>query len=226
MHKRWRSFAMKILVTISLLIFTTLIASGQDKFLTSDSDTVFWAKYYKTLKADIGLEPTEEIQADFYFRFWDGDKVIELKQVDGKLIGTSTFLVRQYRKKKQREESRLYFKKYDLTNQTTKMIFELVTKYKIIELPTDKQIPGWNQGLDGETYIIEQADKNSYSFKNYWTPTYHQDKLKEARHLVDFLDGLNSIEELKTLDKKFFDRQPFSSWYGSIGGSTIVSKVR
>jgi hypothetical protein len=152
--------------------------------------------------------------------------VIELKRADNKLTGTSTFLIRQYRKNKQREEDRLYFKKYDLTDQTTKMIFELVTKYKIIELPTDKQISGWNGGLDGVSYIIEHSDKDSYSFKNYWTPTYYQDKLKEARQLVDFLDNLDGIEELKMLDKKFMDQQPFSSWYGSIGGSTIVSKIR
>jgi hypothetical protein len=43
--------------------------------------------------------------------------------------------------------------------------------------------------------------------------------------LVDFVENLNRIEELKTMKNKFMQRQPFSSWYGSIGGSTIVSKV-
>lgn len=213
---------MKILLTISLLTITTLTVSGQDKVLTADSDTVFWAKYYRILRSEIGLQPTDKIQTDFYFRFWDGKKVIEIKRVDNRLLGTATFLLRQYKKNK---EGRLYFKKNVLTDKTTETIFELVTKYKVIDLPTDKLIKGWDGGFDGITYIIEHADMDSYSFKNYWTPTEYQDKLTEARQLVDFVDNLSSIEELKTLEKKFMDRQPFSSWYGSIEGGTIVSKT-
>ena len=213
---------MKIQLAILILTLTTLTTVGQNKILTDDSDTVFWSRYYKTLKSEIGLEPTENIQTDFYFRFWDGRKVIELRQADNKLVGTTTFLLRQCKKSK---EGRLYFKKNALTDQTTKMIFDLVTKYKILGLPTDKQIKGWDGGLDGITYLIEHADKNSYSFKNYWTPTHYEDELTEARQLVDFVDNLNNIDELKTLGEKFMNRQPFSSWYGSIGGSTIVSKI-
>jgi hypothetical protein len=217
---------MKKLLTMSLLILSTLIAVGQQKFLTTDSDTSFWYRYYKPISVEIGLEPTETIQSEFYFRFWDGDKVIELRQVNNKLIGTSIFLIRQYIKNSKREEGRLYFRKYDLTEQTTQVIFELATIHKIIELPTDKLIHGWEGGLDGVTYITEHSDKDRYSFKNYWTPTLYQDKLKEAGQLVDFLVKLNGIGELKMLDRKFMDRQPFSSWYGSIGGSTVFSKTR
>jgi len=206
----------------SLLTFTTLTAVGQVKVLTTDSDTVFWVKYYKTLRSEIRLEPTDKIQSDFYFRFWDGRKVIELKRVDKKLQGTVTFLLRQCKKNK---EGRLYFKKTVLTDRTTQIIFDLVTKENIINLPSDKYIKGWDGGLDGITYLVEHADSDSYSFKNYWTPTYYQDKLTEAKQLVDFVDKLNNIDELKILGKKFMDRQPFSSWYGSIGGGTIVSKI-
>lgn len=213
---------MKKPLIILLLTSTTLTTVGQDKVLTADSDTVFWSQYYKILEGEIGLGPTEKIQSDFYFRLWDGRKVIELRQVNNKIMGTVTFLLRQYKKNK---EGRLYFKRSSLTDQGTDAIFDLVTKYKIIELPTHKLINGWNGGLDGITYIIEHSDKDSYSFKNYWTPTHYEDKLAEARQLVDFVDNINKIEELETLGKGFMNRQPFSSWYGSIGGSTIVSKV-
>lgn len=213
---------MKIQLTILILTLMTLTTVGQDRVLTVDSDTVFWFKCYKKERSEIGLEPTNKIQSEFYFRFWDGRKVIELRRVDNKLLGSSTFLLRQHKKNK---EGRLYFKKYALTDRTTEAIFDLVTKYQIIDLPTDKQIKGWDGGFDGITYIIEHADSDSYSFKNYWTPTYYQDKLKEAKQLVDFVDSVNSIDELKTLGEKFMTRQPFSSWYGAIGGGTIVSKI-
>lgn len=213
---------MKIQLTILILTLTTLTTVGQVRTLTSDSDTVFWSKYYKSLRSEIGLEQTDKIQTDFYFRFWDGIKVIELRRVDNKLFGTATFLVRQYKINK---EGRLYFKKSALTGQTAGAIFDLVTQYKILELPTDKQIKNWDGGLDGITYIIEHADNDSYSFKNYWTPTYYQDKLVEAKQLVDFVDKLNNIDELKILGKKFMDRQPFSSWYTFVGSATITSKI-
>lgn len=50
---RWRSFAMKILLTIPLLTFAMLATVGQDKSLTADSDTVFWAKYYRHSKVKL-----------------------------------------------------------------------------------------------------------------------------------------------------------------------------
>ena len=213
---------MKNLLTILFLTFLNLTTVGQDKILTADSDTIFWSRYYKPLKNEIGLEPTDKIQTDFYFRFWDGIKVIELKRVNKKLLGTATFLLRQYKKSK---EGRLYFKKSLLTDQSTEIISELLTKYKIIEMPTDKKITGWEGGLDGITYIIEHADNDSYSFKNYWTPTHYRDKIAEAKQFTDFVDNLNNIDELKTLGKKFMSRQPFSSWYTFVGSATITSKI-
>jgi hypothetical protein len=214
---------MKILLIIFLLTFTTLTTIGQVKVLTSDSDTIFWHDWHKALKAKIGLEPTDKIQADFYFRFWDGRKVVELKRANGKLTGTVTFLLRQYKAEK---EGRLFFKKSVLTDSTTKLISDLVTGHRLVELPTGNQINGWGNGLDGITYIIEHANMDTYSFKNYWTPTHYQDKIPQAKNLVDFVDKLTEVGELKVLHEKFMNRQPFSSWFGSIGGMTIVSKVK
>lgn len=76
---RWVSFEMKIRFSILLLTFISLTAVGQVKVLTKDSDTVFWFKEYKAIRNHIGLELTEKIDSEFYFRFWDGTKVIELK---------------------------------------------------------------------------------------------------------------------------------------------------
>ncbi len=213
---------MKIGLTILFLTLMVTTAVGQDKILSTDSDTVFWFSYYKTVREKIGLEATDKIDSKFYFRFWDGSKVIELRQGDAKIEGTVTFLLQQYKSNK---EGRLYFKKTILTDKTAKSIYELLNKHKIIELPTDKQIKGWDDGLDGIIYITEYTDQESYSFKNYWTPTHYQDKLTEAKELVDFINQLNEIQELVIIRKKFMERQPFSSWYNFIGSATIVSKV-
>jgi hypothetical protein len=213
---------MKIRFTILLLITIVTSAIGQDKILSSDSDTAFWFKYYKTYRNKIGLEATDKIDSKFYFRFWDGSKVIELRQKEDKYIGTVTFLLQQYKKNK---EGRLYFTKNILTDKTTNLINELLTKYRISELPTDKQINGWDGGLDGIIYITEFADPDQYSFKNYWTPEIYKDKIPEAKMLIDFITQLNEIEELRLIGKKFMNRQPFSSWYTFIGSATIAVKV-
>ncbi len=213
---------MKIRLTIIFfMVFVTTVV-GQDKVLSTDSDTVFLFNYYKKLRQKIGLESTDTIHNKFYFRFWDGSKVIELRQEEDKFIGTVTFLLQQYKKNK---EGRLYFRKTVLTNKTTDSINEILTKNKILELPTDKQINGWDSGFDGIIYITEFADQKSYSFKNYWTPDLYQDRIPEAKQLMNFIAQLKEIKELRGIGKKFMERQPFTSWYSFIGSATIVTKV-
>jgi hypothetical protein len=211
---------MKIL-TIVLLTLAALTTVGQDKVLSADSDTTYCGRYYRKLEREIGLDPTAKIPGDFYFRFWDGRKVIELRRHNNALTGAVTFFLQQFKNGK---EGRLHFKKSKLTDQTTNTIVEFVANYKITDLPSDNQIKGWDNGLDGIIFIVECADKKSYSFKKYWTPMHYQDEIAEARQFVDFADNLNDINELKTLEEEFMDRQPFSRWYYSIGGSMIVQK--
>lgn len=214
---------MKIQLTIILSIAVVSGTVGQDRTLSADSDTVFWYKYYAGIKNQIGLEPIDKVQDDFYFRLWTGVNVIELRRSEDKVIGDVTYLVQQYKEKK---EGKIYFKKTPLSSETTDHINDLINNYKIIELPTDRQIAGWEMGLDGITYFIETADKTSFSCKTHWTPTHYKEKLIEARRLVDFLEEINRIEELNAIGKRFMDRQPFSAWYNFIGSATIVSKIR
>jgi hypothetical protein len=214
---------MKIQFAILLVILVVTGTLGQDRTLSADSDTVFWYKYYAGIKNQIGLEPIDKVQDDFYFRLWTGVNVIELRREEGKVCGDVIFLVQQYKKNR---VGRIYFKKTPLTTETSERVYALVNNYKIIELPTDKQINGWEMGLDGITYFIETAEKTNFSCKTYWTPTHYEDKLVEAKRLVDFLDEINRIEELNSIGKRFMERQPFSTWYNFIGSATIVSKIR
>jgi hypothetical protein len=213
---------MKTRLTILLFILHASTAVGQDKILSADSDTLSTFKYFKNLRNKIGLEPIQTINSDFYFSFWDGIKVIELRQIDGKMKGTVTFFLQQYKRKK---EGRIYFTKTALMDKTTDSIHELVTKFKIIEIPTDNQIKGWGGGLDGITYVSEFCDNKYYSFKTYWTPDEFQDKLSEARQLIAFIAQLDKIKEINEIGKKFMYLQPFSSWYSSIGGAEITTKI-
>jgi hypothetical protein len=99
-----------------------------------------------------------------------------------------------------------------------------MNKYRILDLPTDNRIEGWQQGLDGVIYIIETSDSESYSFKHYWTPTESSDKLSEARRLLDFIEASRDIAELKSIGEKFMQHQPFTS-YSLLGSGTIITKI-
>lgn len=213
---------MKKQVILTLLTVISLRTVGQDKVLTADSDTVFWYSRHISIRNRIGLKETKTIHSEFYFRFWDGKRIIELRQGNKKLNGTVTFVLKEYKRNK---EGEIHFKRNKLTEKTTEEISELLSKYGIINLPTDNLIEGWSNGFDGRTFITEYADKSSYSFKTYWTPSAFKDKLKEAKQLADFIDKLDSIEELQKLEKSFMDRQPFSTWYSFIGSGTKVAKI-
>ena len=214
---RYPSLVMKIEVLLLILIVTRTL--GQDRTLSTDSDTIFWHQYYDEIKNQIGLEPIDKVQGDFYFRLWTGVDVIELRKVGSTIIADVTFLVQEY---KEDEEGKIYFKKTQITPATGVKIYDLISLYKVITLPTDKLIKGWGSGLDGITYFIETADERSYACKAYWTPTLYKDKLVEAKQLVDFLDEIDRIEELNLIGKAFIEQQPFSTWYSFIGSAVFV----
>src|SRR6267378_6314087 len=157
---------MKTWLTILILVFLSLISFGQKRVLTSGSDTLFWNSRYVSLANEIGLEKAENVTAEFFFRFWDQQKIIELRRNNGQLSGNVTFLLRQYRKNK---KGRVYSKKFEISDADAERIYELVLKYGILELPTDKRINGWQQGFDGAVYVTEHVEQNNYSFKTYWT---------------------------------------------------------
>jgi hypothetical protein len=212
---------MRTVFILFILTITTQLTVGQTKTLTADSDTVFWYKFYSSLSSEIWTPQISKSNDEFTFRFWDGVKVIDLTYNQGQPQATAVFFLRQYKRNK---EGRLYFKRFQITNEAATKIYGLVKKYDLIDLPTDKQITKWRQGLDGITYITEQSDRTTFSFKNYWTPVA-QNEVKEAGQILDFITELEMIDELKAKYKTFMGGQPFTSWYGGIQGETIVTKI-
>jgi hypothetical protein len=214
-------FVMKIWLSILIPALLSQFSLGQTKFLTSGSDTLFWKSRYVSLADEIGLEKAERVTAEFFFRFWDQQKVVELKRNNGQLSGNVTFLLRQYLKKK---KGRVYSKKFQISDTNVERIYQLVLKYGILELPTDKRIKGWQEGFDGAVYVTEHIEHNNYSFKTYWTPSA-QKSLSEAGRFLDFISELDRIDDIRKANQDFMSSQPFNSWYGGISEGTIVTRV-
>ncbi|MFV0470190.1 MAG: hypothetical protein ACK5MK_14860 [Dysgonomonas sp.] len=78
-------------------------------------------------------------------------------------------------------------------------------------------INGWQQGADGITYLIEYADKDSYSLKKYWTP-YAQDSIKEALIVENFMTDISTLLDNKGNYERFKDSIPKKNGCYTNGG--------
>lgn len=93
---------------------------------------------------------------------------------------------------------------------TAKQIINLFEKIK--DITTDSEIEGWTHGEDGETYIIQFATTEIYSFKTYWTPDSFED-LQEAIWINNFVTQVEALLTVNKRTKAFFDSLPQDNCY-------------
>jgi hypothetical protein len=210
-----------------IFILTANLAFAQERQMTVGSDTLFWFNWQTELNSELGLVTIDKSNEEFEFRFWDGYKVIRFWNSGDEPRSEVLFFLREYKEKKDSYdyEGRLYHSSQQLNEKTTKAIGNLIKDFGILSLPTDKQIDGWNQGFDGITYIIETSQPESYTFKNYWTPT-SSPELKEARFLQYFVEQINSLQQIAEGFEKFMAKQPFKTYYAGIGSAVIATVVK
>lgn len=216
---------MRILPIIFILTFNLTFA--QEQQLTNDSDTTFWFNWRSELNSELRLVTINNSSEQFEFRFWDGYKVIRLWSSGDELRSEVIYFLREYRERKDSYdyEGRLYHSSLQLNEKTTKSINNLITDFNVLNLPTDNQIDGWKQGLDGITYIVETSQPENYSFKSYWTPASFPE-LREARFLQYFVEQINSLEQIEKGFEKFMDKQPFKAYYAGIGSAVIATIIK
>jgi len=216
---------MRILSVIFIL--TANLTFAQERQLTVDSDTSFWFNWRTELNRELGLVTIDKSIEEFELRFWDGYKVVRLWEAEDELRSEVIYFLREYKENKDSYdyEGRLYHSSQQLNEKTTQAINNLIKDFNILNLPTDNQIEGWKQGLDGVTYIIETSEPNSFSFKNYWTPTSFPE-LKEARFLQYFVEQINSLEQINKGFEKFMAKQPFKTYYAGIGSAVIATVIK
>jgi hypothetical protein len=211
----------------NLLITTSLIFSAQLVFsqlvITPDSDTIFWYRYKNEDAFQFSLGRIEDEISDFSFRFWSYGLLVEVTQNDLSNLGEITHFVEEYTED---EPKRDFKKTYEISSTNAKLLIDLIDSLNIKELPTDKNIIGWNQGLDGIEYFIEYKQGNNYTFKNYWTPTA-QDGLKEAKELLNFISLMNRLLDLDNSYKTFESEIPFNGWtYPGSGSAVLKTKQK
>ncbi len=212
---------MKSLLTIFLLLLIHIVFAQADFHLSSDSDTAFCYRYKNDYVKQFQLSLIEQDTADYSFRFWSNGLVVKVSRAGDKAFGDITRFVEEYPATRKK---RIFKRQYILSSQNAEKVLSLADSLNINGLPSDKDIKGWQQGLDGIAYFVESKKDNQYSFKHYWTPT-SQDSLPEAIRLLNFITGLENIMSDTKGYKSFGKEIPFDSW-SYPGSGQAVTRIR
>ncbi len=212
-----------ITLVISLLIQGHLL-QAQGKRLTADSDTGFW--YGNMLKhaAKLNLPSLNQPSAGHEWRMWFCGQytsyVLILNSTESKLI----IYTCEYQDPITWQPSeKVFLKTYALSNAQIRDIDSLKKVYGIDQIPTEKQIKGWGDvmGLDGVTYLIEQTDDATFSFKSYWSPAAI--KTDEAKKITRFISNTEKIVGYQQCFTDFSDSNTFLSY--KTGGPGVAMKI-
>jgi len=178
-------------------------------------DTAYWYKRNVEFQKTLGLKKFEKSQDEFNFRFWNHGQVIEISKDSSEISGLIVNYI-HHTKKANKSQSETLTNKVLLTSKQSENIYNILQNSKVLKLSSDKNIENWTQGMDGITYIIEYSDKNSYWFKNYWTPS-SQDSIPEAIVVLDLVKKLSDTLNLKEVYTSFKKSLPKKGCYNSGG---------
>lgn len=193
---------MERLILSICVIFIFLSAKSQMKEISGD--TTFWYKYNKGLYKKFDLQNILESKQDFNFRLCNQGQIIDINNDNNFIQG---YLINYAFK----EDSKNYkiqdtiFTKIAIEPEILFKIHKLIIESGILQIKSDKEIPGWSQGVDGITYIIEYSDKRMYSFKTYWSPSI-QDSTRDVLVIKDFIEDISNLLELKDSSNKFMEK--------------------
>jgi hypothetical protein len=205
-------------------------ASGQSKRLDSQSDTAFWCELKAQDAARIGLADLTTSTDSLHFRYWMENQAVEVWTYDfvhfDGIISNHTEKVETNTKTDAPAQKRkFYSNKTKLSATEARNVFDLFDRAHMFQIPTDKQVKGWEGGLDGEEFILEYATGSTYSFRTWWTPTF-QHGVPEADTLVAVNQQLRRIINLGTNWNSFLATLPHGCYtYGEMTTVCPITKA-
>lgn len=210
-----------ILFLLFITINIPVIAQKNTKLtLTSGSDTIFWKRNQEKEVLNFQL-PQLDTTAEFVFRYWVSEKLLEIKKSNGSISGSISFFAVEFWDDEY--ETDHFVKTYALPSSKAINIYDYISKNGIQDMPSDRYIKGWQQGFDGRVHVYEIKIGNSYSFKKFWNPST-QHNIKEAHWIIAFNKAVNELGEFQHYSNDFRARIPFVV-YKVHGSAMIVSKI-
>lgn len=214
-----------ILISISLLVGQLSCEQGKHVFipLSGSGDTTLWFKWQQESFIKTGLPNLISSNDKLHFRFSTETQAIDIWTKDFKVFyGTLANFTTTYDENKYKENSKpelFYSNKSQLDTTVAKQVYNLFQKLSIFSIPTDNKIKGWSLGDDGNEYLIEYSTPKDYTFKEYWTPSYYKDRIKEAATIDSLANELEMILQMKKSFSAFIHMLPYGSYHA---GSMFV----
>ncbi len=88
------------------------------------------------------------------------------QQYDNKLLSKGIYTI-----------GKVYSNQFIIDSSKARRLFIIIEKLSLVAIPNDDKIKGWQQGFDGEEFLMETSTPKQYNFKTYWTPRIFADTL-------------------------------------------------
>jgi len=196
-------YFMRAFVSIVLTFFVCSIYGQTQKIISiptftnykNQVDTTLWFKWKSELIRQVNLKDLKTVKDTFHLRFWTDIQAIDIWTTDHNFYSaTITNYAQRYDQKLFRKGvykvDKVFSNQIALDTSKARQLFSLVDTLRIAFIPTDDKIKGWQQGLDGEEFIIEVSTPTQYDFKTYWSPRVFSDTLIQAKQIQTLVDRL------------------------------------
>ena len=183
---------------IFFLISSHFCFAQNKLILTQGSDSLL-LKYQKERTAFFGVSQIENINADFVFRFWNTNHLVQITSVKGLITGQVIYAVKSTDK-----SGRFFRKRFDLSIKDVEFVSELFNS-KLNHL----KVLNFESGFDGRSYIYETKKWNIYSINSYSTCCNDE---SEAKIYLEINKEIESEINFKDYYKIFEKEIPFRSY--------------
>lgn len=201
-----------------LLIFLIFqCAFSQEKEIVGD--TLYWYKRNIKLHKTLKLKDFKTTTDDFNFRFKNHGQIVEVIKDSSGVNGSIVNYI--FRSKRRNYRKDTLSVKIPLTLSQSYDVYSLVKNSGILNLPSQKDISEWSQGLDGIIYTVEYSNKKKYSFKTYWSPL-SQNSIPEAVVFSDFVSKITDTLSLVEKYRNFISTLPKKGSYNSGGVTSFI----